>query len=323
MKEDGSSWFAGSVIPEILSTVLVRTGSPDVSAYAPDGGRADLPDAGSARIFPDFSILASDRTMRSIRLYASSFMRQGFIVPGAGLGPGALALIRERITDEAADLLFPDRGMSEAPNFRELSWSCSGIYESLADDASAWPWKETEETAKGTVPYCLRIAAEPDCFRLKGNADPFFNYESLLRGCFADDSRDALPGGGHLLRADHISSVLYRSSQWQTALKAFSVFNRWFSYSRDDVFGKGTMLPLSGRRVNFRTEILRETPAMEAYENPWKAGERILVSRDSKSVFVSEGGWVLFSTEELSRAPDPALCPNTAGEFREAYRAKD
>lgn len=82
------------------------------------------------------------------------------------------------------------------------------------------------------------------------------------------------------------------------------------------MFGKGTMLPLSGRRVNFRTEILRETPAMEAYENPWKAGERILVSRDSKSVFVSEGGWVLFSTEELSRAPDPALCPNTAGEFR-------
>ena len=75
--------------------------------------------------------------------------------------------------------------------------------------------------------------------------------------------------------------------------------------------------------MNFRTEILRETPAMEAYENPWKAGERILVSRDSKSVFVSEGGWVLFSTEELSRAPDPALCPNTAGEFREAYRAKD
>ena len=45
--------------------------------------------------------------------------------------------------------------------------------------------------------------------------------------------------------------------------------------------------------------------------------------RDSKRVYVSEGGWVLFSTEELSRAPDPALCPNTAGEFMEAYRAKD
>lgn len=323
MKNDGSgASFAGSVLPEILSSVFVKIGSPDATAYAPDGGRADLPDPAMARIFPDFSILACDRTMRNIRLYASSFMRQGFIVPG-GISQGALALVRERIIDESADLLFPDRGMSEAPNFRELSWSCSRMFESLADDASAWPWKEESESAQGAVPYCLRVAAEPDCFRLRGYDDPFFSYESLLRGYFTGDSRDTLNSGMHLLRADHTSSILYRSSQRQTALKAFGVFNRWFSYSREDVFGKGTMLPLSGRRVNFRTEILREVPAMVPYANPWKDGERIQVSKDSRSVFVSEGGWIMSSTEELSRAPDPALCPNTAGEFRQAYPARD
>ena len=105
MKNDGSgASFAGSVLPEILSSVFVKIGSPDATAYAPDGGRADLPDPAMARIFPDFSILACDRTMRNIRLYASSFMRQGFIVPG-GISQGALALVRERIIDESADLL--------------------------------------------------------------------------------------------------------------------------------------------------------------------------------------------------------------------------